>query len=274
MTVYLCKGDFEHILCGVYDAWMSRKGHKNVRLALEGETFQPSFLEEYVRVSYEERKFRAVFEAINKRLSGEAEDWVYRASLSQDEERADKIYRFLIIAFTLGPTVADQLQVPEVQEIFRLCRFVGNESHLMTEFLRFIQTPLGVLVSRIGPKNDVLPLISPHFADRLPSENWVIWDENRGRASIHQAGQGWFLAELTKEEERQLAGFVKGKAYGREIPPQGNDSESHALMDENYEELWRTFCASIAISQRKNPLCQRTHLPLRYRPYMTEFTTI
>ena len=82
------------------------------------------------------------------------------------------------------------------------------------------------------------------------------------------------LAELTKEEERQLAGFVKGKAYGREIPPQGNDSESHALMDENYEELWRTFCASIAISQRKNPLCQRTHLPLRYRPYMTEFTTI
>lgn len=104
---------------------------------------------------------------------GEAEDWVYRASLSQDEERADKIYRFLIIAFALGPTVADQLQVPEVQEIFRLCRFVGNESHLMTEFLRFIQTPLGVLVSRIGPKNDVLPLISPHFADRLPSENWA-----------------------------------------------------------------------------------------------------
>ena len=52
MTVYLCKGDFEHILCGVYDAWMSRKGHKNVRLALEGETFQPSFLEEYVRDSY------------------------------------------------------------------------------------------------------------------------------------------------------------------------------------------------------------------------------
>lgn len=270
MTVYLCGGDFEHILCGVYDAWTSRKGHQNVRLALDGEMLQASFLEEYVHVSYEERKFRAVFEAMEKKLTAQAADWVYRASLSQDEERADKIYRFLVTAFALGPRAADQLQIPAVQELFRLCRFVGNESHLMTEFLRFVQTPAGVLVSRIAPKNDVLPLISSHFADRLPSENWVIWDENRGYASIHQAGKGWFLAELTKKEERQLSAFAKGRASGRKVP-QGGYAERFGLMNENYEELWKSFCASIAISQRKNPRCQRNHLPLRYRPYMTEF---
>ena len=36
MTIYLCVPDFEGILCGVYDAWMSRKGHDNVRLELKG----------------------------------------------------------------------------------------------------------------------------------------------------------------------------------------------------------------------------------------------
>ena len=36
MTVYTCKDSFEGILTGVYDAWMSRKGHDNVRLELKG----------------------------------------------------------------------------------------------------------------------------------------------------------------------------------------------------------------------------------------------
>ena len=36
MTVYVCGPEFESILCGVYDAWMSRKGHANVRLEIQG----------------------------------------------------------------------------------------------------------------------------------------------------------------------------------------------------------------------------------------------
>lgn len=273
MTVYLCEGDLEHILCGVYEAWTSRRGHKNVRLALEGEAFQTSFLEEYVHVPYEERKFRAVFDAMEQKLSAQVTDWVYRATLSEDEERADKIYRFLVTAFALGAAVVERLQIPAVQEVFQLCRFVGNESHLMTEFLRFVQTPSNVLVSRIGPKNDVLPLISPHFADRLPSENWVIWDENRGKASVHQADNGWFLVSLTAEEEKQISILAGGGGRRRQEPSSGPETGSgiFSVCGEDYEKLWKSFCTSIAISQRNNPRCQRAHLPLRYRPYMTEF---
>ena len=36
MTVYVCEDSFDGILCGVYDAWMSRKGHDQVCLELEG----------------------------------------------------------------------------------------------------------------------------------------------------------------------------------------------------------------------------------------------
>ncbi|MEG2733099.1 MAG: DUF4130 domain-containing protein, partial [Clostridium sp.] len=41
--------------------------------------------------------------------------------------------------------------------------------------------------------------------------------------------------------------------------------------EKNYETLWKTFCTRISITERMNPTSQRNHLPLRYRPYMTEF---
>ena len=38
-----------------------------------------------------------------------------------------------------------------------------------------------------------------------------------------------------------------------------------------YEELWKGFFTAIAIKERSNPDCQRTHLPLHYRDHMPEF---
>ena len=41
--------------------------------------------------------------------------------------------------------------------------------------------------------------------------------------------------------------------------------------EENWAKLWKTFFTAIAIEERKNPYCQRNHLPLRFRDLMTEF---
>jgi probable DNA metabolism protein len=41
--------------------------------------------------------------------------------------------------------------------------------------------------------------------------------------------------------------------------------------EENWAKLWKTFFTAIAIEERKNPNCQRNHLPLRFRDLMTEF---
>lgn len=35
MTIFTCSDTFEGILCGVYDAWMSKLGHANVKLEIE-----------------------------------------------------------------------------------------------------------------------------------------------------------------------------------------------------------------------------------------------
>ena len=49
------------------------------------------------------------------------------------------------------------------------------------------------------------------------------------------------------------------------------DLKDALTLEEAYQALWRTFHETAAIPERANALCQRTHLPLRYRPYMTEF---
>ena len=151
------------------------------------------------------------------------------------------------------------LQLPACYDIFGLCRNVYNENHLLTEFLRFSETPGGILVSRIGPKNDIMTLLAPHFADRLPEENWVIYDENHKRAAVHPAGRTWFLVNQPLEPEQENS----DRGWSRWLRERTDE--------ETYEDMWRMFCDTIAIRERCNPVCQRTHLPLRFRPYMTEF---
>ena len=34
MTIFQCRDSLEGILCGVYDAWMSRLGHENAALPI------------------------------------------------------------------------------------------------------------------------------------------------------------------------------------------------------------------------------------------------
>ena len=38
-----------------------------------------------------------------------------------------------------------------------------------------------------------------------------------------------------------------------------------------YTDLWKEFFETIAIKERENPRCQRTHMPLHYRKHVTEF---
>lgn len=250
MVIFWCGDTFESILCGVYNAWTSRLGHENVKLKLESTGILELFAE--YRDSEESReKADKVIKAVRAKISGEALQWIYHVSLSYDEDRADKIYRFLIYGFHIGRKVTECLQIPAVNEVFKLNHHIAHETHLLTGFVRFSEMEGRILFSKIGPKNDVLPLLTPHFADRLRSERFILYDVNRKRASAYDPQNGWMLFAVdSKEWQERLEAEHGGKEY---------------------EELWRIFHKNIGIKERENYVCQRNHLALRYRPYMTEF---
>ena len=143
MTVYICTDSFEGILTGVYDAWMSRKGHSSVRLETAGQNRTMELFCEYIDVLPDDEKVEKVIRSVRTRISEAAYEAIYKASLSKNGDKADHIYRFLIRGFQMGAGVTQSLQLPEVFQIFEICRNLDNEAHLETEFLRFVQMDEG-----------------------------------------------------------------------------------------------------------------------------------
>lgn len=148
--------------------------------------------------------------------------------------------------------IMDHLGNPDVAKVFQLSRSVSNEAHLYQEFIRFRELEGGLLFSEISPKAQVLTCIAEHFADRFPLENWMIYDKTHQVFLVHREREKWRLV------------------WGQELDKQA--AARISKEEKEYEILWKGFFDSIAIQERKNDRLQKTHLPLRYRAEMTEFS--
>lgn len=248
MTIFTCNNTFEDMMSCIYTAWAARLGHNNVHLKTEPIGNLELFCD-YRHVEHDADKTASVIRSIQKKISFHAYQMVYRAAMSFEKEKLDMIYRFLIYGFHYGPSVVNMLQEPAVMNLFELDRKVSNEAHLFREFLRFSEVDK-VLIAHIEPKCDVLTILAPQFTDRLPSENWMIIDDNRKTAVIHPSDQDYYMTILSKSELSRL-----------------KESERSDI----YTDLWKAFFKTIGVEARKNPRCQRTMMPLWYRKHMTEF---
>ena len=101
MVVFVCEDSPEGIFTGVYDAWNSRLGHENVRLEVQGE-YNYSLFSEYREVAVDRLKAQKVVRSVRRSLSELAYSWIYRTALSEREDRAEAVYRFLVCGFSAG----------------------------------------------------------------------------------------------------------------------------------------------------------------------------
>lgn len=250
MIIYLCRNSLEGILSGIYDAGTSGKPSCDQKLELI-DSYIPELFSTYLEVIPDSKKAESVFSSVEKKISKEACRLLYHGALHCDERRGDHMYRFLIEGFRYEGKVIQMLSLPAVAEMHEMSRAVWGEAHQLTGFVRFTRLKNGNLAGRIGPKHDVLELVSRHFEDRLRGENWLLADIKRNKAAVHLRGENTVI--------------VHGLAAGLE------NQMREAVREDSYGELWKTFFHTIAIPERENRRCQNTHLPLRYRKYMTEW---
>ncbi|RDU22564.1 TIGR03915 family putative DNA repair protein [Anaerosacchariphilus polymeriproducens] len=251
-TVFLCEDSMEGIFTGVYDGWASKKGHANIKLELKQcNTFR--LFAEYINVKTDAQKARKVSDTVKNKMGEEALIHIMRAALAVDDEKADAIYRTIVVGLALKykGKVMDCLSNPGVLKVFKLSRTVFYEADHMKGFIRFKELQNGVYFAKIAPKSHLLPIISPHFADRLPNENWMIYDENRGLFSIHAKQKEWVLVE---DEQINIDTINK-------------ISEN----EERIQELWKCFFHTVSIKERENYNLQRKNLPIRFRENVLEF---
>ena len=162
MTIYTCENTFEAMMTCIYDAWDSKKGHQNIRLKAEPVGDMELFCE-YRPIQTDTAKAKKVIRSIQRKLSNTAYIMVYRCAMSEQPDKLDRIYRFLLLGFAYPDKITDMLQHPYVNAVFALSRSVMNEAHIFREIVRFQALPDGVLVAHIEPKSNILTLLYPAF---------------------------------------------------------------------------------------------------------------
>lgn len=254
----ICEDSLEGIFTGIYEAYALREGHTHVHIQI-GEEENLRLFAVYQYITPDPVKTDKVVKTLKARLGEHVYHNLCRAAASCDPDKGDAVYRTVVDALTAGSgrRVMENLKNPYVAKCFELARFTANEAHYETEFIRFQELAAResdgniVLFSKIGPKNNVVPFVMPHFADRLSIENFMIYDENRRLFGVHPAKAEWYLVSAGEDFTLKRFGFSE-----KEV---------------NYQELFRMFYRTIGIKSRENKKLQRQMCAYRYQDYMVEF---
>ena len=254
-VILICEDSPEGIFTGVYEAYAlhlsNRLPHERIRLQA-GMEAQPMLFADYREVAPDTVKAEKVMRTLKSRFTREDYEAVWMAMTAPFSDKAQAVYGSVVwgLSNKCRGSILQHLTNENVRRLMELSRGAGKELQHLKGFLRFEELESGLLSSIIRPKNAILPLLAVHFADRLPMENFVIYDEGRQQYALHPAGKEWFLMQGEEQDIQQ--GLSAGEEY--------------------YRELFREFCHSISIDERRNLKLQRNMLPLRFRPYMTEFS--
>lgn len=248
----ICEDSLEGIFTGIYDAYALREGHEHIHIQL-GEEENLRLFASYQYISPNIVKTEKVIRTIQRRLGMEIYIELCKALATDDSEKGQAVYQTIVDAITggSGRRVLENVSNPYVEKTFNLSRKAKNEIHRLMEFVRFQELEQDILFSKIGPVCNVVSFLMPHFADRLPLENFIIYDEIRGIFGVHPARKEWYL--VTGQELD-----VEKKLH-------------YSEQEESYRDLFTMFCHTIAIKERKNLKLQQQMLPLRFQDYMVEF---
>ncbi len=256
----LYDGTFEGLLTCIYDCYYERIKPIDI---LPEDLFDQLTLSEKRFVTTDSDKFERVYAAIKDKISNEARELVMVVYLSQrlphiSNEMA--IYRFLVKGFKMGRSIVGSFGLAEYMDMHKFSLHTLRETHLLKGFVRFSIAD-NVMYSKINPKNNVLPLLAPHFCDRYKNEQFIIYDEGRKLALVYKP-YSFIIID---------ADFSDNSAFSEGIVPVGKSlSTSLQEDDDRYQKLWKAFYNAIAIEGRYNPRCRMSLMPKRFWGNMLE----
>lgn len=240
-VVFRYDGSFEGFLCCVFDSYIN----KEYPIAFQDEAHIESTLFPARWVGTDLNHARRVLVSLEK-IDPFARDLVVKGFLTCAPEREKMLDTFIRALYEIGKPLLRQLSDEAVLPLLRAVRHLDGEVHLLKGFVRFSDFD-GTLAGEIRPKNRVLPLLRPHFCDRMYNEKFFLYDRTHREALVHQPGQ-WAILPV---EEFQMA--------------------APSAREAQFRRLWKRFYETIEIKERHNPRRQMSNMPKRYWETMTEF---
>ncbi len=243
MCVWVYDGSFEGLLTVIY-AWFKST---NKPFKIEDEKhYQADLLLEEIRIITDSDQARRVSNGIMEKLGKESFELIVKAYLSEDEEIALIIIRFLEYAFKKGPQVIQHLADPRVANFAKRSAAVSRESHKLIGLIRFVELSGGILYGAYESTYSQLLILAPHFSQRLSNQCWVLHDKARNMAAFYREGQ-WHITPLNIDISIEIT-----------------DTE------QLFQDLWKRYYKHIAIEARKNEKLRIQNMPKKYWNYLTE----
>ena len=243
---YIYDGSFEGFLSCVFEAFLNKEEPALITACPE---VQLSVASEVKEIATDAQQAERVCAGIREKLGTGALTAAYHATLSAEQDAEAAALQYLKLGFKIGKKIYGALTDSRVIRMREISRAVKREAGRFLEFLRFSELEGGILFGEFEPEQNVLPLIMPHFAERLKTQPFIIFDKGRSLAGVYNTNEWTVISGADP------------------VLPRLSDNERE------YRELWKLFFNSIAVKERINPDLQTQLLPKKYRKYITEFLT-
>ena len=252
-TILLCDDDLESIYTAIFDAFALKLDPRKTHLQFDGAESM-EFFTEYIYVDRDSEKAQKLAKWLVRRFGESVYEHLTYILCHSSGRRADVFYHVVELGLNLKypETIFNHLGNCWVMEGFEMKRKASKELLHLMGFLRFEELKNGILFAKFHPKTDCILFLARHFADRLPSENFVIYDMKRKKCIIHPYRSEWYMR--TNVEMEDFASLENSNAQ------------------QFFEILYKEFCKTIAIQDRKNEKLQQNMLPLHFRDCMVEFS--
>lgn len=255
MLLYIHDGTFAGLLSAVFDAYTSKRFPDAL---LRTNDLPPLITREVHQVAAQPDKAGRVYNGLSRRLGTEALERLQSAFLSGEDGTDDLLFRYIRKIFDTPNFMENDLADNDVLAVLRLARKVQAELHRTLGFVRFQETTQGVYFAPVRPRNNLLPLLVPHFAKRLADRPWILYDLKR-EYGVHCENGLCSDVHLDAPLTRYLNAH-KGRL----------DATLAADAEPLFQELWRSYCTATSIRERTNPTLQRRCMPLHSREFLTE----
>lgn len=248
-VAYAYDGSLEGLLSAIFAAYERREHPSDVepeaRLQLRLDQ-RVSYID--VDMAHVERVHRGLL----RRCGPAAFNAVKYASLCSEYGSGTAAYRFVRYALDVARNsngAFSDIAHPDVRPLYRIAKRVGAERERMLQFIRFEELEGGLWFARCNPKDSVVPLVMDHFAGRLNTQRFIIFDEGHRLAGVYGEGE-WCLVKV--EDESLLS--IPGKT----------------AREWQMQAAWKAFYRSVSIEARYNPELRRQFMPKRLWRNITE----
>lgn len=220
-VVYSYDGSFDGFLCCVFASYENKELPSHIYNEKNSELY---LLPTRKIVTKKEQADR-VKASIPKKMGSKALVFLQETFLTCIEKKELYMLKFMYIGYKYGNKVFYMLADNTIHVLTKAVQNLHNEVHQYQGFVRFsIHDEL--MIAKIKPKNYVLTLLGPHFSERYPNENFLIYDQNHNMIYAHEKGKIW-VAESANIE----------------LPKLDN-------VEKQYRKLWQVFYDTIAIEGR------------------------